>query len=154
MRSVLREGSASRARRPCRAAVLTLALSHGLGGCAGGLPFLPTSMHDIDTTGSISAAPVLSPQLSEADNQRAAIALNKALDPMAAGNPVDWSSPESGYSGSFAAIGQAYVRDDQVCRGFLASLATEGQRNWMQGAACRAAAGHWRIEAVKSWERS
>jgi surface antigen len=133
---------------------LIVAFSHGLGGCAGGLPFLPASTHDVETTGSISEAPVLSPQLSDGDNQRAAVALNKALDPMAAGNPVEWSSPESGYSGSFAAIGQAYVHDDQVCRGFLASLAADGQRNWMQGAACRAAAGRWRIEAVKSWERS
>jgi surface antigen len=113
-----------------------------------------SSSHDIETTGSISVAPVLSPRLSADDNLRASSALDKALDPMAGGNPVDWASPDSGYSGSFAAIGQAYVRDDQVCRGFLASLASDGQRNWMQGAACRAAAGRWRIEAVKSWDRS
>jgi surface antigen len=77
--------------------------------------------------------------LGEADALPANDALEKALDPHAAGNPVSWTSSGSGRSGNFAAVGEAYLQDDRLCRGFVASIAEDGSRNWMRGAACRSA---------------
>ena len=128
------------------AASLTLALS------ACGTPGLIGSAGDIETTGSIGAPLSLVSALGEADATQARAALDKALDPRAAGNPAPWSNKESGRSGDFAAVGQAYLQDDRLCRAFIASIVEEGSRRWLRGAACREGAGPWAVSGLRSFD--
>jgi surface antigen len=107
-------------------------------------------VNDPDTTASIlPEAPSSQLGLSDEDWIKASQALDKALDPQQAGASVRWSNAESGRSGVFVAAGQAFVRNDQVCRLFKASLAQHPQDQSLLGTACRAGGGMWSLQKVK-----
>lgn len=143
------------ARRP-RPAVRLLALGLWLPGLAlsacSTAPSLVGAVGDVETTGSLASPRSLAAALGEADAAPATAALDQALDPHAAGNPVNWTSESAGRSGSFAAVGEAYLEDDRLCRGFVASIAEEGTRSWMRGAACRMGAGPWSLTAMAPFD--
>lgn len=127
-----------------------------LGGCSISLPLM--SLHpDDDVTGSISrpAGPLapLSPRLTDEDVRRAQAALAVAVDPQGSGTPVGWDNPDTKVKGSFAAAGPLYLRDDRVCRSFVASIGGAEPEMWHQGQACRLSPGEWAIRELKPWKK-
>jgi len=132
---------------------VVLLLGLMLGGCAVSMPI--TSLLDRDTTGSISQKPVspLSPDLGPEDWRRAKAALAVALDPQGNGAAVNWENPETRQKGTFAPVGAPFVKNDLVCRAFLASVAAGEEPRWLQGSACRPTGGEWTIQDVKPWRK-
>jgi surface antigen len=103
-----------------------------------------------ETTASIVPnSSMLTPGLSPEDWTLASSALDKALDPQLNGAPTKWSNAETGARGSFAAAGPAYVRNDQVCRSFKATVVLQGPERQLLGTACRAGAGAWTLQKMK-----
>ena len=147
-----RIGKGAALRRALAAASLLL-LGPALGGCTLSFPMmslLPAS----ETTGSIGqAVSPLSPALEGEDWRRAKAALNTALDPTGNGAPVAWSNPETATKGSFVPVGLAFVRNDELCRNFLAGLSFGSREEWLQGAACRVGSEEWTVQDVKPAQR-
>ena len=123
------------------------------GGCTISFPMM-SLIPSSETTGSI--APNVSPlssKLEGEDWRRAKAALNTALDPTGNGAPVAWSNPETATKGSFAPVGQPFVRNDELCRSFVAALSFGAHEEWLQGAACRVGAEEWTVQDVKPAQR-
>lgn len=118
-------------------------------GCSINLPLGPFSEPEL-TTGSIVPTAVLSDTATGEDLVIAGGALDQALDPIRKGAPARWSNPSTGNQGSFVAEGDAYVRDDQVCRSFRAAIVVQQKPDDLRGVACRAGAGSWSLHKVKS----
>ena len=112
---------------------------------------------DEATTGSITLSPAgpspLSVELSVEDWRRAKAALAVALDPQGNGAAASWSNPDSGAKGSISPVGAPYVKDDHICRAFLASTSTARSQDWVQGSACRPSGGDWAVRGVKPWRK-
>lgn len=107
-----------------------------------------------DVTGSISKqASPLSASLDAEDWRRAKGALAVALDPQGNGAAVDWSNPQSGAKGSITPVGDAYARDDRICRAFVAELGGSVAAPSRQGIGCRDSSGDWNVSDVKPWKR-
>jgi surface antigen len=98
-----------------------LALGGALAGCSINFPMM-SLVSEPETTGSIVQAVNLSAEPVQDDHGIESSAVDKALDPLHSGGPVAWSNPATGQNGSVAAAGEAFVRDDQVCRSFNATL--------------------------------
>jgi hypothetical protein len=129
--------------------VFGLVLALAAGACSINLP-MTSLVPDPDVTASI--VPPASPSaLGVLDDEwpTASQALDRALDPQQNGAPARWSMVETGRSGVFVASGPAYVRDDQVCRAFKASLGVPPQDRHHLGTACRTGAGMWALQKVK-----
>jgi surface antigen len=128
-----------------------LAIGLGLGGCGLDLPYAESLMRDDDVTGAVvKAEPVdLPASLDPVDRKEADRALEGALDPMNTGSPVRWSNTVTGRKGSFTAKGDAFVRDDQLCRIFTATVEQGRAQSRYQGAACRIGGGSWTVDSVK-----
>lgn len=124
----------------------TVALA--LCGCSMVLPGM--SLADPETTASITpAGSPLAPAIDDVDWKVASPVLAQALDPLHKGPGASWSNADTGGSGSFTANGQAYVRNDQVCRSFSAAVKTQGREDKLIGVACRLGAGDWTVQKVK-----
>lgn len=123
------------------------------GGCTLSFPMM-SLIPSSETTGSIaqSVSP-LSPKLEGEDWRRAKAALNTALDPTGNGAPVAWSNPETATKGSFAPVGQPFVKNDELCRTFMAALNFGAHEEWLQGAACRVGSEEWTVQDVKPAQR-
>ena len=76
-----------------------------------------------------------------------------ALDPQGNGASVNWDNSETALRGTFASVGQPFVRSDEVCRAFVASIGGQGETVWLQGTACRRSAGEWTVTDVKPWKK-
>jgi surface antigen len=104
-------------------------------------------------TGSVAVKgkPVspLSPELGAEDWRRAKAALAVALDPQGSGSPVSWDNPDSGFEGSFTPLGRPFVKNDEICRAFRASLSGRRTSASLQGTACRPSGGEWAVKGVK-----
>lgn len=126
-----------------------------LGGCATAIP-LPSfaGISKADITGSIRPVSPLSDQLDGEDWRRAKGALAVALDPQGNGAPVTWENPQSKAKGSFVPVGQAWAKDDLICRTFLADLGGSHPQRQLQGNACRDKGGEWRIGKVEPWKKA
>jgi surface antigen len=96
---------------------------------------------------------VFSPKLDTEDWRRAQAALATALDPQGNGSHVRWDNGESRNRGSFAPIGNAFVVKDEICRVYVAMVATGDPEQWFQGTACRISASEWLIKDAKPWKR-
>jgi surface antigen len=135
------------------AAVAAFALN--LGACSLLLPAMEPDEEPL-TTQSIAPKSIspLSAELGDEDWRRAKAALAVALDPQGAGTPVSWDNPETTIKGNFTPVGQPYVKNDEICRAFLASI--HGQRNAssLQGTACRPSGGDWAIKDVKPFKKA
>lgn len=103
-----------------------------------------------EATGSVvpHAAVSLSPDLNEEDWRRAKAALALALDPQGPGTLVSWDNPASTMKGSFVAAGAPFVKNDEICRAFSASL-SGASLTPLQGTACRPSGGEWVLKDVK-----
>ncbi len=111
-----------------------------------------------ETTGSVVQPVSLSTEPPQGSQDIEPSAVDKALDPLHTGGPVAWSNAETGQNGLVAAAGEAFVRDDQVCRSFTATLnqtrpapAQDAARrsSRLVGVACRVGAGSWIIQKIK-----
>jgi len=134
---------------------LTALAALSLGGCAVTMP-ITSLVPDRDTTGSVAPARAispLSPDLGTEDWRRARAALAVALDPQGNGSSVNWENPDTLLKGTFAPVGGPFVKNDLVCRAFVASLAGQDTPRWLQGSACRPSGGEWTIQDVKPWRK-
>ena len=129
-------------------AAALLALSAGA--CSMSFPI--TSLVDEPTTTSSvkpRAISPLSPDLGEEDWRRAKAALAVALDPHGSGAQVSWDNPDTKLKGTFKPTGQLFVKDDQICRVFHATIVGQGASSSLQGTGCRPSGGEWAVKDVK-----
>jgi surface antigen len=130
------------------------ALSLLTGAC--GLSFPMASLFpEPETTASITPKIVapLSSDLGAEDWRRAKGALAVALDPQGSGSSVSWDNPDTDLKGNFAPVGQPFVKTDEICRAFLATLITKDTTRSLQGTACRPSGGEWTVKDVKPWRK-
>ena len=102
-------------------------------------------------TGSIASktAVALSSDLDEEDWRRAKAALAVALDPQGSGAQVSWDNPDSALKGTFTPVAQPFVKDDEICRAFLAQITGQAIASSLRGTACRPSGGEWSITEVR-----
>ncbi len=145
---MLRDGSLSPGRAGLCLAVALMMLAPALGACSLNLP-MTSLVNEPEATAALgpSTSP-MAPLVSVDDWTLAAPALVKALDPAATG-AARWESKASGIIGSFEPAGSAYVRNDQVCRAFLATVTLQGHSTRHLGAACRRAGAEWVVQKVR-----
>lgn len=117
--------------------------------------FPMASLVDEETTGAIraKAASPLSPDLGTEDWRRAKGAMAVALDPHGNGSSVAWDNPDTGIRGSFTPVGQPFVKSDEICRAFLATVVGQTSTSSLQGNGCRPSGGEWAIKTVKPWRK-
>lgn len=125
------------------------------GACSMSFP-IASLVPEGETTGSIApkTASPLSAELGPEDWRRAKGALAVALDPQGNGSSVAWDNPETDMKGSFVPVGQPFVKTDEVCRAFLASVVGQSATSSLQGTACRPSGGEWDIKDVKPWRKA
>src|SRR5690606_3480045 len=90
----------------------------------------------------------LSPDLDEEDWRRAKAALAVALDPQGPGTQVSWDNPVSSMKGTFTPTGTPFVKDDEICRAFSATLAGASTASLL-GTACRPSGGEWVVKEIR-----
>lgn len=133
--------------------------SLGLGGCSYQLhSLLSKDDSDIAQTASITRQQGEAQQVaaahrpSDVDLAYARRAASEALAHTgkdAKDASVPWQNPTTGASGNITPIATSYTEDGLPCREFLASYAHDGSQDWLQGAACRSAAGSWEVKSLK-----
>ena len=64
-----------------------------------------------------------------------------------------WENPQTGARGTITPIAAVYRDNGAECRDFLASYVHDKAEAWMQGEACRNAAGRWEVRSLKPWRR-
>ena len=127
-----------------------LILGTGLAGCSMAIP-LPAFISRDDVTGSIARfSSPLSDQMALDDWRRALGALAQALDPKGAGETVAWKNPTSGLAGTFTPLGEAYLREERLCRAFLSEV---GSDEAMRGIGCVDRRGEWAVLDVAPLKR-
>lgn len=140
--------------RRSRAAGLGLAMLSSLasGACSLGVPLPPLGA--VETTQSVAprAASPLSADLGEEDWRRAKGALAVALDPQGSGAKVSWDNPDTTLRGTFTPVGQPFVKSDEICRAFLATVTGQGAETLLQGTACRPSGGEWSVRDVRPFK--
>ncbi len=128
-----------------------------LGGCANSLPIFSKFMPDDapSTTGSLfSPAATLSSELTAADWEKANQALDTALKPDNTTLTVQWDNPKTAARGNIRPLGDAFVREGDLCRLFASQIVIENvARPTMQGTACRNGASEWHVSDVKRLTR-
>jgi surface antigen len=144
-------GPAGEALRAVMAGVLLLAT----GACSILMPAMEAAEEPL-TTQSIAPKTIspLSADLGEEDWRRAKAALAVALDPQGAGTAVSWDNPDTTIKGNFTPVGQPYVKNDDICRAFLATINGQGSAASLQGTACRPSGGDWVIKDVKPFKKA
>lgn len=135
------------------AAALAVAGALLAGGCSVTFPIGSLVGADDEplTTGSIRPVDVspLAADLAGEDWRRARSALAVAVDPQGNGSSVSWDNPESGARGAFVPTSQPFVKNDEICRGFIAHLSLPKEQRSLQGTACRPSGGEWAVRDVK-----
>ena len=124
-----------------------------LSACSFSLPSIVPSPED--ATGSIGRADgsPLSPEIGGEDWRRARGALAIALDPQGNGTAVAWDNSDTQLKGSITPVGQPYVKADEVCRAFLASIVRPSHETSLQGTACKLGGGEWAIREIRPFKR-
>ncbi|MGL4494341.1 MAG: RT0821/Lpp0805 family surface protein [Beijerinckiaceae bacterium] len=148
--------SAARGISAWRAGTAVLA-ALALAGCGLALPLTGGGDDDMPTgsigeAGKAQVSPVFK-DLTEEDWRRARSALGVALDPQGNGASATWDNPESGLRGTFSPVGGPFVKNDQVCRAFLASAVMKSGQQWVQGSACRTSGDDWLVRDVRPWKK-
>ena len=134
------------------AAVLSV---FSLGGCSYRLASLSAKDDgDPPATGSIAApagraAAVRSAPRAELDLAYARAAASDALARGGKDASIPWQNPETGAGGNITPLATSYTEGGLPCRDFLASYMHGGSQDWLQGAACRTAAGEWEVRRLK-----
>jgi 17 kDa outer membrane surface antigen len=130
-------------------------LAAALGACSWTFP-MTSLVDEPETTASTAPRFVspLSPDLGEEDWRRAKAALAVALDPQGSGAQVSWDNPDSRLKGAFTPVGRPFVKSDEICRAFLASLTGPDAASSLQGTACRPSGGEWEIKDVTPFRKA
>ncbi|CAM5208775.1 Outer membrane surface antigen OS=Bosea thiooxidans OX=53254 GN=SAMN05660750_03503 PE=4 SV=1 [Bosea thiooxidans] len=133
-------------------------------GCSVSFPIIGLSSkseEEVATTSAIlpsrsnerpAALASLAAELGPEDMRRADGAMGVALDPQGNGAAVSWDNPQSGIKGSFVPVGGPFLRSDEICRAFIASVQTQSQPVKLQGTACRPSGGEWAVKDVGPWK--
>lgn len=144
---------AARDRRSLGLGALALICAGLVSGCNEKSTLLPfgNPLASADVTGSLAQEP---PRFSlalldAASRTEAEAALAKALDPASEGQSVSWTG-QAGVRGAFVARGRAFLFEDQICRGFQATIDRPPNQHSTSGTACRQGlggqeAGGWRV---------
>lgn len=147
-----------------RPLVAAMALALLSAGCSVSFPILGLSSKSEDevaTTSAIlparggnrpAALASLSSELGPEDMRRADGAMGVALDPQGNGAAVSWDNPQNGIKGSFVPVGGPFLRSDEICRAFIASVQTQVRPVKLQGTACRPSGGEWAVKDVGPWK--
>ena len=72
----------------------------------------------------------------------------------APGTPVSWDNPDTTLKGNFTPVGQPFVKSDEICRAFLATVRGQGAASSLQGTACRPSGGEWAIKDVRPFKKA
>ncbi|AMJ61190.1 RT0821/Lpp0805 family surface protein [Bosea sp. PAMC 26642] len=94
----------------------------------------------------------LSSEIGPEDMRRADGAMAVALDPQGNGAAVSWDNPQSGIKGAFTPVGGPFLRSDEICRAFIASVQTQTRPVRLQGTACRPSGGEWAVKDTQPWK--
>jgi len=94
----------------------------------------------------------LASELGPEDLRRADGAMGVALDPQGNGAAVSWDNPQSGMKGAFTPVGGPFLRSDEICRAFIASVHTQVRPLKLQGTACRPSGGEWVVKDMSPWK--
>jgi surface antigen len=141
---------------PARRVLVAGVLALWSAGCSMSFPM--TSLVAEEPTETASIAPkIISPLSSELgaeDWRRAKAAMATALDPQGNGSQVSWDNPESTMKGSFTPVGQPFVKNDEICRAFLAHVTGQMSNASLQGTACRPSGGEWAIKDVRPFKKT
>jgi surface antigen len=131
------------------------------GGCAYQLQSLTAKDDpDLDQTGSMSqpaggaAHTASAASGSEVDLAYARAAVSDALAHTGKDTSVPWQNPNTGAGGNITPLASSYSEGGRPCRDFLASYVHGAAQDWLQGAACRTAEGHWEVTSLKPLKRS
>ena len=83
--------------------------------------------------------------LDRADRAAMQTTTQKALESSKSGNPVKWSNPDSGNSGTVTPQ-PAYAKEDGAyCREYQQTVTVGGETETAYGTACRQPDGSWKI---------
>jgi surface antigen len=145
--------------RSIRQLLLILCVSAGAlatGGCSITFPMGSllgeSDKSNVDVTAALPSADQpspLSPELTAEDWRRAKAAMAIALDPVGNGASAPWANPETDLRGEFVPASQPFVKNDEICRDFLAELVLQTGSQKLQGTACRPSGGEWSVVAVE-----
>lgn len=148
----------------CGAVAGAVVISVLAAGCSVSFPILGLSgksEDEVATTsavlparGAVGTGPLasLASELGPEDMRRADGAMAVALDPQGNGAAVNWDNPQSGIKGSFIPVGGPFVRSDEICRAFIASVQTQTKPAKLQGTACRPSGGEWSVTDMQPWK--
>jgi len=148
----------------CTAVAGAVAASLLVAGCSVSFPIIGLSSKnedDVATTASVlparaaantGALASLASDLGPEDMRRADGAMAVALDPQGNGAAVSWDNPQSGIKGSFIPVGGPFLRSDEICRAFIASVQTQVKPAKLQGTACRPSGGEWAVKEMQPWK--
>lgn len=109
---------------------------------------MPDDPPSTASVGPRSASPMARDMGTE-DWRRAKGALAVAMDPQGSGSPVAWDNPDTALKGKFTPVGQPFVKGDEICRAFLATVSGQASASTLHGTACRPSGGEWAIKDVK-----
>ncbi len=150
-------------RAPCLGGALLLAAASA--GCSVSFPILGLSGKGEDevamtTSSTLPARSAASPgalaafasELGPEDMRRAEGAMALALDPQGNGAAVNWDNPQTAIKGSFTPVGGPFLRADEVCRVFIATVQTQKTTGKVQGTACRPSGGEWIVKETQPWK--
>lgn len=146
---------AAKARCVATASCLFGLAALACGGCSVSMPMGGLGF-DAETTGSLKPKPVspLSSELDVEDWRRAKSAMATALDPVGSGTAVAWDNPDSGLKGSIVPVGSPFVKADEICRAFVATITARGASRSLQATGCRISGTEWAVKDVKPWTKS
>ncbi len=94
-------------------------------------------------------APSLSDHLGPEDERRALAAMAVALDPQGNGKPAGWDNAESGASGRFTPTALPFLKDDEICRPFRATIKLSLDTRTLDGLACRLSGAEWTLRELR-----
>lgn len=147
-------GRACEIRNAC--ALMLAFLGVAMGGCSMSFPIaslVPEEGPEATGATQVKTTSPLSPELGPEDWRRAKGALTVGLDPQGNGSPVSWDNPDTGMRGTFTPVGQPFVKSDEICRAFLATVVTQTSNASLQGTGCRPSGGEWTIKGIKPWKK-
>ena len=83
--------------------------------------------------------------LDQRDKRMAAEAQQRALETAPTGNPVAWTNPDTGHSGTVTPT-RTYHSDRGYCREFQNTVVIDGKNENAYGTACRQPDGSWKVQ--------
>ncbi|QFR34524.1 RT0821/Lpp0805 family surface protein [Ancylobacter sp. TS-1] len=125
-----------------------------LAGCAGMAPVDTMATGSVTTRASAYAREPVPKGIAVEDWAAARPALAEALGTKASAPSVPWENLSSATRGTVTPLGERSADGGGKCREFLMSFVRDEREEWLQGEACRAAKGAWKVDQARLLERS